>query len=212
MSQSLKILCSYRVEQVRRVSVANGFLVLTGGYYQNVRYVLLNGVRIDNIALQGSNLYVEMPSGLQLADVHAIYPISETEKVNKQSVLRFGFGPYPAQLEGVNRLVQLFIKVLFTSPGSNIMFRTIGGGLRNVMKRGYGIKDYQKILPDIVSSINKAADDVKDMQRNLRLPMEERLIDASLLSASPDASSGSIECIIKLNTQAGNVQDFALTF
>ena len=212
MAQSLKLLQSYVVENVRNVAYANGFLVLSGGNYQTVRYVLVNNVRIDDIALNGEDLYVQLPSGMQLRDVKTIYPISETEKVNRHSVLRFGFGVYPSKIDSIGRLVQMFVKVLFTNPGTNAMFPTMGGGLRAIMSRGLAPNDYQSLMPDIITAIEKTAQYIKDAQKSLNLPMEERLVGAALLSATPNTNSGSINCVIKLDTQAGNVRDFSLTF
>lgn len=214
MSVSIQILQSYRVEEISRAygDSTGKFLVLEGGNYENVKYVLVDGVKIEDIALQGFKLYVQLPKGLTAKDVKSIYPISETKTIDQHNLLQFSLGVYPKKIEGISRLVQLFVKTLFTSPGTSLIFPMIGGGLGAIYTRGYDMGKSDKIIPDIVAAVSKTEKDVKEMQASLRIPAEERLTAASIVSTGIDANSGVIECVLALTPQTGTDGVFFLAF
>jgi hypothetical protein len=191
---------------------SNNFIVLEGGSYENVKYVIVNNMRLEDIFLQGFKLYIRLPTGMVAADIRTIYPISETRTVDKNTALQFSLGVYPKKLEGIGRLIQLFVKTLFTTPGTNIFFKTIGGGLGAVYKKGYAMDQQDKIIPDIITAVAKTERDIKEMQASMRLPFDERLISATVASTSVDPNSGTISFITTLGTQQGDNGSFSLAF
>lgn len=212
MTTSIQILQSYKVAQVTKMSISGLTLILEGGRYTNTRFVAVNGMRIDTIRLVGSKLYVTLPKALTLKDILFVAPMGDMEKVGKDSLLRLSTGVYPKKTSGIERLIQLFVKILYSTRGSDILNPAVGGGLISITKRGYTTGDGQRVIPEIVASISKADSDIKEMQKSIPLPQEERLVEAKLLSATMDANSGSVDCIVSLISQKGEVGAFCLSF
>ena len=209
--KSIQILQAYKVAKISKIYTVRNFLVIEGDDYENVKYVILNGIATADIALQGGKLYIQMPQGLTFSEIKTIYPIIETRKVDKDCLLQLSLGINPKPIEGISRLIQLFVKVLFTSRGTNLYNKEIGGDLARTLSRGVDLGNYEKLLPEIVNAVNKTAKDIKARQASLKLPDEEILVEAKVGSIVPDPGSGTINVRIILKSKAKE-GSFSLSF
>jgi hypothetical protein len=124
--------------------------------------------------------------------------------VSPRSLIRFRLSDQPGRVRGILRLVQLFLKVLFTTPGSDIFARrTGGGGLRRVGTT-FGADEGGNIISDFVISVDTTARQIIAAQgRDPLLPRDERLMRAAVTQASFNRELSAILTSVELLSQAG---------
>jgi hypothetical protein len=108
-------------------------------------------------------------------------------------------------VSGILKLVQQFLRLLFTTPGTDIFSPSMGGAaLRNVgttFSAGRG----GSIVGDFVLAVKTTNKQMVAIQsRNPRLPRDERLLSATVSSAAFDQSTTSLIVSVEILSQAGS--------
>lgn len=183
-----------------------GVLDITGEDFRSVDEVLINDiVSPDVIVVSKTHLIAQLPGSLQLnPDVRSVQVLSRTFTVTAKSLLRFRIGDTPGRTQGINRLVQLFVKLLLSNPGSDRFNRNLGGGaLRNV-GRTFNAVEGETVKADFTIAVDRTARQIISLQsRNGSLPADERLLTASLIGATFSRSSAALYMSVELVAQSG---------
>lgn len=177
--------------------------------YRNVVTVVVNDWIIDEVAMYGQDLLAYIPSEMDpdTEDVRYAALIAVETANSDETLLRIGLGVIPAEISGVDRLIQLFVKVLFQTPGTDIFYRDIGGGLMS-LRRGGTAGDMNALSADIAAAVRKAEKDVKTMQAGMNLPASEKLVKMDVLRIRPDSGTGDVNVLLALTTVGGNKSFF----
>jgi hypothetical protein len=157
----------------------------------------------DEVALLGKDLVVYIPDTLDPASLSYVALIAEEDVASNETMLRMGLGAVPKEIESTERLVQLFVKVLFQTPGTDVYHKNIGGGLLRTRKRGTVSGDVSPVAAEISAAVTKAESDVKAMQTALDLPADETLVQAKVVHLNPDLNTQEIQVVVSLITLAG---------
>jgi hypothetical protein len=105
---------------------------------------------------------------------------------------------------GLLKLVQFFLKVLFTTPGQDVFSQQIGGGALRNLGETFGAGEGGKILSDFVVAVDTTKRQIIALQsRNPSLPRDERLLSARVISSAFDQKSLSLIISIDIASQAG---------
>lgn len=157
-------------------------LLLYGRSFDFVREVEINGYPVTTgfDTLQPGILSVTLPTILQNVEIKSIRAYSDRVHDTKSSRLVFRFG-YGDRVTGLQAMIQLLIKWLFTSPGSDAWHPHAGGGWRKLSGFTDDQGDGTSILPLLVDGLNRTVSFLQQLQaQNPDLPMEERLASALL--------------------------------
>ena len=173
--------------------------------YRSVTTVVVNDWIISEVAMYGRDLLAYIPSGLDpdTEDVRYVALIAVETESSDETLLRMGLGAIPTEIEGVDRLIQLFVKVLYQTPGSDIFYRGIGGGLLRVKRRGT-TGNINALSAEIAAAVRKAEQDVKGMQAGMNLPADERLVKMEVLKIRQDSGTGDVNVLMAMTTVGGN--------
>ena len=191
-----------------RLASLGGLLALDviGEDFRSVDEVRINDIHSpDFIVIAKNRLIAQLPETLQNnPDVSSIQVLSRTLTLTNKSLLRFRIGDTPGQVQGILRLLQLFVKLLLSAPGTDIFNKNLGGGaLRNVGVT-FNSGDGESIKADFVIAIDRVARQIVSMQsRNGSLPRDERLLNATLKGATFDRSQGALFVVIEVVSQTG---------
>lgn len=181
-------------------------LDVIGEDFRSVDEVFINDMQVpDYIVVNKTRLIAQLPESLQEnPDVTSIQVLSRTLTVTAKSLLRFRIGDTPGQVQGILRLLQLFVKLLLSEPGSDIFNKDLGGGaLRNVGTT-FSVGDGESIKQDFVIAIDRVARQIIGLQsRNGSLPRDERLLNAELKGATFDRTQGSLFVVVEVVSQSG---------
>jgi hypothetical protein len=177
-----------------------------GDDFRSVDEVVINDVASpDVIVLSKTLLTAQLPDLYQaMPEVRSVMVLSKQMTLSPRSLIRFRIGKSPGKVRGILRLVQLFLKVLFTSPGSDIFRPNSGGGLLRSVGMTFGQDEGDNLVSDIVIAINRTQRQlIASQSRDQRSPRDERLLSARVVSANFDKLQSAFYVRLELVSQAG---------
>lgn len=181
-------------------------LDIVGQDFRSVDEVLINDIPSpDIIVLSKTRLLAQLPDSLQkVPNVVSVSVLSRNLTITNRSLIRFRISDTPGRVTGILRLVQLFLKVLFTTPGSDIFNKRTGGGALVNIGETFGADEGGDIISDFVISVDTTARQILAQQgRNPRIPRDERLLSARVKAAGFNRQLGALIATVELTSQAG---------
>lgn len=178
---------------------------VTGADFGAVDEVYINRVLSpDVVVLSKNRLIAQVPDSQLTQALLSVTVLSRRLTLGPRSVLRFRLGKRPGKVTGILRLVQKYLKILFTTPGTDIFNPKIGGGALRTIGQTFGTADGSTIVNDLVIAVDTTTKNVISLQsRNPSLPLDERLLSAKILRAGFNKEEGAIDVAVEITSQAG---------
>jgi hypothetical protein len=188
--------------------VIGGFAAIrvVGEDFRSVDEVVINNEPSpDVIILSKTELVAQLPDSQQLApDISSVAVLSNRFTVTRRSLFRFRIGKRPGKVRGILRLLQLFVKILLTSPGTDIFRPGSGGGILSKVGTTFGSEEGSNLVTDFVVSVTRTQRQIIAMQaRDQRSPRDERLLSATVIGSQFDKTQGALYMRIRIISQAG---------
>ena len=181
-------------------------LDVVGEDFRSVDEVFINDTPSpDVIVLSKTRLIAQLPDSLQsIPNVQDVMVLSRTLTLSASSILRCRIGDTPGVVTGILRLLQLFVKLLLSNPGSDIYNKKLGGGGLKDLGSTFGSDEGNNIKANFTVAVDRTARQVISIQsRDGTIPRDERLLNAKLLGATFSRSSGSLFVTIEVVSQLG---------
>jgi hypothetical protein len=182
-------------------------LDIFGDDFTAVDEVMINDVQSpDVIILSKNRLIAQMPTLYERNRVvNSVKVLSRRLTVTKRSVIRFRIGDSPGRVQGILRLLQKFLKILFTTPGTDIFSpRTGGAGLKNIGET-FGIDEGRDVVRDFIISVRNTTRQIIAIQgRDPRIPRDERLLAAKVLQGGFNRETTALVAKVEITSQAGH--------
>lgn len=179
-------------------------LLIVGDQFLQASLVTINGVESTFIIESDSKILAEVPDPIKGDTIGTVAVIAERPSTDRSSILQLELGKSFKSIVGIEKLVQLFTKILLQTPGSDIFNPQIGGGLSKVIGTLYGLSDSRRIASAAVSAVDKAANDILRMQsKDHRIPADERLLSANVENVSFIPDDTSLDMRVTLTSVAG---------
>lgn len=182
-------------------------LDIRGVDFTRVSEVLINDDPAPNFTVLGNTrLLAQVPEAHATGTIFSVIVLSGAlSTTGEESLLRFRLDNSPKRISGVLRLVQCFIKVLFTTPGTDIFAPSLGGGLLSRVSSYVGKDGGKSTISDVAVSLDITTRQIISVQsRNPSLPPSERLVGSKLLGAVYNRNDTSLNIRFRLDTQAGS--------
>jgi hypothetical protein len=194
------------LNQVRILPGPPRVVDVLGSDFRSVDEVLINKIASPSVVVVSkTRLVAQVPDSLLDQRILSVTVLSRRLTLSAKSVLRFRIGQTPGKVSGVLRLVQKFLKLLLTTPGSDIFNRQAGGGALRGVGQTFGIEEGNNILNNLVIAIDTTSRQIVAMQsRNPSLPREERLLSAKILRAGFNKEEGALDVAVEITNQAGS--------
>lgn len=181
-------------------------LDIHGTDFRSVDEVLINDIPSpDVIILSKTHLIAQLPSILQkVPNVVSVSVLSRNLTITNRSLIRFRISDTPGRVRGILRLIQLFLKTLLATPGTDIFSRRSGGGALVNIGETFGVDEGGDVISDFIISVDTTSRQILSRQgRDPRLPRDERLLSARVISAGFNRELGAIIATVELTSQAG---------
>jgi len=180
-------------------------LDITGTDFSSLDQVLLNEIPAPGaVVVSQTRLLVPVPPVLATSIITSVSVLSRRLTLTPKSVIRFQVGPTPSKVRGILRLVQLFLKVLFTTPGKDIFTPKLGAAALRNLGRNFGAGEGNNIVMDFVVSVETTVRQIMAIQsKDASIPFDERLLAARLLGAKYDMEQSALVVSVELTSQAG---------
>ena len=177
-----------------------------GADFRSVDEVFINDIPSpDFIVFSKTHLQAQLPNVLQSEPkVLDVVVLSRRLTITRRSLLRFRISDTPGRVQGILRLVQLFVKLLFTTPGSDIFNSRSGGGALDNIGETFGADEGSNLVRDFIIAVDNTSRQIVSVQgRDPRIARDERLLSARVISATFNREQGAIVASVELTSQAG---------
>lgn len=195
-----------RISQVLPVpGLAVRTLKITGEDFRSVDEVLMNEVPSPSfVVLNKTQLLAQVPDALKSATVSSISVLSRRLIITPRSFIRFRIGPTPGKTRGILRLMQVFLRLLFQTPGSDIFAPKLGGGALAHLGQSVSVEQGSDLVASFIISVDNTKSQLIQIQgRNQSVPPNERLLDATVQSTGYNKNETALIASIALTSQAG---------
>jgi hypothetical protein len=186
------------------VSSSPPTLRVLGQDFRAVDEVLINDVASPGVILLSSKaLLARVPDSVPPSSIASIVVTSRTLTLTDSSRIKFQLGRVPSKTTGILRLMQLFLKILFTTPGTDIFSKNLGGGALRIAGAAAG-RTGTNLVGDVIVAVGNTERQVIALQgRQGQVPPEERLLSAQVISSRFDPEDASLLASIQLTNQTG---------
>lgn len=203
--------CAFPQEMVKvsQVLPVPGMAIRTldvfGDDFRSVDEVLMNEMPSPSVVvLSKTRLLAEVPDALKSSSITSISVLSRRLTITPRSYIKFRIGPSASKTRGILRLMQLFLKVLFTTPGTDIFAPKSGGGALVHLGQSIDVGQGSDVTSGLVVSVDSTARQIVQIQgRNQAIPPDERLLSAKVLSSGFNKNETALIASIELMSMAG---------
>lgn len=146
--------------------------------------VLINEAKSPSVIVVNSQqLLAQVPEDLGGAPIRTVVVLSSRLTGTKSSKITFRLSDSPRAVSGMPRLIQQFIKMLLTTPGSDIFFKRGGGGLLRTVARQTA-RGGGSMVADLHVGVDRTRRQIMALQANDRtVALSERLLFARVVEA-----------------------------
>ncbi len=205
---------SIKINAVGAVPNSTSVIDVLGEDFSSVDEVLVNEIVAPSYyVVSRTRMFVTLPDIVPLGTVQSVAVTSARLTLTSQSLMKFRISRVPSKVSGILRLVQLFTKTLFTTPGSDIFNRRMGGGGLKSIGRSFSKAESGAIISDFVVSVDNTTRQITTIQsRQPQLPADERLLAARVATARFSAQEAALVVAVELTSQAGRSALANVTF
>lgn len=180
-------------------------VVVLGQDFLHAEEVLYNGTQVPEFLIASeTRLIARIPEGQigrALIDIKVLASVPVT---NQDAFLDLGLKAPVRTSSGIDRLVQNFLLVLMTTPGSDIFDQDSGGGAQAILGRPTSAGG-QSAMADLTVAVDRTRQQVLAAQsKNPKIPLSERLASATITSLSYDDNTTTLSAMIDLRSAAGD--------
>lgn len=180
---------------------------LSGSNFDRATEVLINGSSLNFFRKSSTVMDVVMPKNIELSTIQSVFVVTDSANSTNLSTLSFDIPDTLAPISGPEKALSQFLKILLTSPESDP--DGVGGGLRSIQSSL--TSNPTTLLAQVAISISKIASRIKQENMRVRLPPNERLSAAQIVSAKLSSTDpGVIEVILRVIMQSGDVASVSL--
>lgn len=209
MALDLQVIFPSDIIPLTGVQVIPGLVPRTldviGQDFRDIDEVRVNDVRSPSVVVLGQQrLLVQVPPSIVNDTITSVAVISNRLTLTGRSLIRFKLGTRTTKVSGLLRLMQTFLKILFTSPNRDIFSPLIGGNGLSALGSNFSRAAGSSIVADFVISVKSTSRQIVAIQsRDPSIPREERLLSANVLTANFNANEGALIVNIELLNQTG---------
>lgn len=180
-------------------------LSATGKDFSSVAQVLVNDIVSPSVVvLSRTRLLAQVPAQLVNSIVTSMQVVSNDLTIGPRSLIKFQLSMTTSKVSGILRLVQVFLKILLTTPGKDIFAPRIGGNALKNIGLTFGADQGGSIVSDIIVAVDTTKRQIQAIQaRDPSIPKDERLLTAAVTSASYNRAEAALVASIELTSQAG---------
>lgn len=175
-----------------------------GKDFRAIDEVRINDLLSPNVVVVSrTRLIAEVPAGVG-GLVETVMVTSRQLTVTAKSLIQLKLGRVTQKVSGILRLVQLFLKILFTTPGTDIFNQRLGGGALKNLGATFSRSQSGGIISDFVLAVEATGRQIIALQaRDPSVPRDERLLSAKVTSASFSQQELGLFVSVEINSQAG---------
>jgi hypothetical protein len=203
----LRVTVAVDVLQVTRMGTSErvGYVRLSGPNLGTASEVQINSaVTTDIIVVSEHQIDVAVPVDLFRVPIRNVEVKSYNYTGRARANLEFELDPEAPTVEGLAKLVQNFVCLLYQTPGSDAFHQDEGGGLRSILGKAVDVKDRSTYATPIVTAVDRTRTQMQRSHAVTKVPLSERLRDVTITAINFVPATGSIVIELALTSMAGH--------
>jgi hypothetical protein len=211
-----RIVTAKAILRVFSISPVRGFLpisiVVVGEKLDRTTEVQYNGIQADEfVVATPSRLIVKVPPsqvGKPLKDLKVLSPVSLAKM---DAVLSLGVPRPLSKVSGIDRLVQSWVLIFMTTPGSDIFSPTSGGGGSAIIGRSTD-RNGKGVTADLSLAVEKTRQELLRLQaQNQTIPPSEKLLSSGLDRVEFDKQSTVLSARVNIQNMLGATAEVSVS-
>lgn len=203
------------IQAVRAVAGLNPrTLDIRGQQFLQATEVEINGIiSPEFMIISDSQIFAQVPTGQKNSIINTVAVLAQQPSPTRSSVFYFEVGSSLSSLRGIERLVQMFVKICLQTPGTDKFRPTIGGGLLALAGQNVSNDAQNTVSASAVTAINRTRDQIVALQNKApRIPPDERLLTADVVGVGFDPNTTTLALKVAISAQSGQQAVANLSF
>ena len=161
--------------------------------------IFYNGVLVSEFVVSSSTrLIIKVPESQVGKDLLDLKVYSSRPILNNNADLLIGVTKPLQKISGIDRLVQSWLMIFFTSPGSDVFSPQSGGGANTIVGSRTDRKN-KSAATDLSIAIQRTEAEILQLQSKMpQIPPEEKLLSSSLEGLANDEATGTLIAQVRL--------------
>lgn len=213
--RDFSIVSAKTILRVTSVAPIRGFLPLSvivlGEKFDLTKEVLYNDILAEEfIIASASRLIVRVPPSQVGKELTSIKVLSTVSVSGGSAGVVTELSRPIHTVSGIDRLIQAWIMIFLSNPGSDVFSPQSGGGARSLIGRSTDRKS-KSVAADLALAIEKTSSEIKRLQaQNLRVPLEEKLLSGDLETLSFDEATTVLSAKVSIKNMIGSTAEISL--
>jgi hypothetical protein len=205
----LRVINTKTILPQHSVAPIRGFLppsvIVLGDRMSLAQEVEYNGILVDEfVVADPTRLIVRIPQSQVGRPLDSLRVFSSVSLAKQDATVTFGLTSPTKMLEGIDRLVQSFLMIFLSTPGSDIFSPDGGGGVLSLVGRSTN-NGQNSIAADISLAIGSTKQEMLAQQsKTSGIPMSERLLSCDLDSVSFRGDPTSVAIQVSISNMTGD--------
>ena len=186
-------------------------ILLRGPNLGTATEVLYNGIKCPAFAIDSPTALVAvLPSSQYGEPFKGVQVFSDTSPSGAAVNVSLGISTPLKKVEGIDRLVQTWMLVFLTTPGSSAFDQESGGGGRS-LTGGVGSAGGSALVPGLIQAVQRTeAEILRTQSRSGNLPRSERLLISPVESVYYDDRTATVYCQVGIKNYLGELASVSI--
>lgn len=205
----LRIISARHILKVHSFSPIRNFLppsiVILGSELNKTTEIFYNGSQVQEFIIQSpSRVVARIPDGTVGEPFHELKVYSSAPVSKKEAELSLSLVRPFQKLSGIDRLIQMFIMVFMTTPGSDVFQKDSGGGGQVIIGRQTN-KAGKGVTADLAVAIDRTKTELfKKQAKASNIPPAEKLLNCNLEQILFDKNTGTLSARVSIQNMLGD--------
>lgn len=213
--KDFRVVSAKIVLKVSSISPIRGFLpqsfIVVGEDLNKTDEVRYNGVQADEFVISSpTRLIVKVPPSQVGKPFTDLKVLSSVSVAKKDAVLTLGISRPISTVSGIDRLVQNWVIIFMTTPGTDIFSPNSGGGGASLVGRSTD-RTGKGVAADLSLGIEKTKQELMRLQaENQTIPPSERILSSSLDVVEFDEKTTVLSARVNIQNMLGDVAEVSV--
>lgn len=173
--------------------------------------VLYNGVTVlEFFKSSSSRLVVRIPDSQVGKSFDSIQVFSSVAIAKRDAVLSLAVRHPVESIQGLDRMIQCWVMIFMTTPGSDVFTPKSGGGGQAIIGRNTD-RTGKGVAADLTLAIDRTKTELAQLQaKRGNLPLSEKILSCTLDSTQFDQVTATLSAQVTLKNMLGNQAEVAV--
>jgi hypothetical protein len=178
-------------------------IAITGEKLDLAEEIYFNGSEVKEFYVQSPNkMLIRIPDAQIGKNLRELRVLTSTQLAKQDALVVLGLTKTPKPVSGIDRLVQSWVLVFLSNPGSDIFNPNSGGGARSIIGT---VQVQASPAADLALAVDRTRVELISSQaNNPRIPTDERLLSATLSSVEYNELTTALSAVVEIKNSVGD--------